>query len=496
MPIVHAVVTPHHGIANLPAFTFQTRVFHDVPERVIYADGGTYVRSGVSAAAITVHDGVNPTPNEEHSLYVADSTNNICEYIAFIAALRYVASRPARHTLIIVDSKLVITQVTGQAKCRNPHLKPLLQQAQAAYAAVSPTTTLAHMLRDLGNKADQLVTRTKNQAGGVGDQSLFVTPPSNVKRPRAAPPSVTYPNTSMFQVASHVRTSEDFINIRHFSTRSRCPTGAVDMWSNLVKQTLQQAEMATSLEERSEAVLTLILMPTVFLPLAAPRSRVEGHLRMGRPFDLASPRQSQEDAADRPTASTQATRPDDSMRVARTVTRLAYDRKLRSAVKILQQESRERDSSFEEKQEALKAKFIARSAEVLPLDSTTTNQFPSSVILKVLRKMSRNAANCIDGWNRDLAFQAISAEPSIADALGCMCAWINNGQLSDKLMQILRMGRLVAVPKPDGGIRPIVISSFFLKLTGACVLEMAKRGGANRASHTTKLRRRPSDPTH
>jgi hypothetical protein len=55
-----------------------------------------------------------------------------------------------------------------------------------------------------------------------------------------------------------------------------------------------------------------------------------------------------------------------------------------------------------------------------------------------------------------------------------MCAWINNGQLSDKLMQILRMGRLVAVPKPDGGIRPIVISSFFLKLTGACVLEMAK----------------------
>lgn len=37
-------------------------------------------------------------------------------------------------------------------------------------------------------------------------------------------------------------------------------------------------------------------------------------------------------------------------------------------------------------------------------------------------------------------------------------------------MAILKMGRLVGIPKRNGGIRPITVSGFFVKLAGALVL--------------------------
>jgi hypothetical protein len=37
---------------------------------------------------------------------------------------------------------------------------------------------------------------------------------------------------------------------------------------------------------------------------------------------------------------------------------------------------------------------------------------------------------------------------------------------------MLTTGRLVGIPKPDGGVRPIVISSIFIKMTGSCVLSL------------------------
>jgi hypothetical protein len=165
-------------------------------------------------------------------------------------------------------------------------------------------------------------------------------------------------------------------------------------------------------------------------------------------------------------------RPDE--RLAKAVTRLALDRKFKSAVKLVMQDAERTDSSFEEKVEQLSRKFPPRAAPVASLTAERTTPFPSEVVLKVLQKMSRNSSTCIDTWTKDLLWQAVEIDRSIADDVGVLCAYINDGLFDENAMEIVRLGRLVAIPKPDGGVRPVVVSSFFAKFTGACVLETSK----------------------
>jgi hypothetical protein len=339
--------------------------------------------------------------------------------------------------------------------------------------------TIAHMLREHINKADEVVHRTKLQAHGEGDQTLFVLPPQVPARStRVSLRPVTYPNMSLHRIAEIIKTPEDFVRIRRFTSRSRCPQGVVPAWANLVKETLQRAANATSDAERNLAVKTFLLLPTVFLPVAAPRSRVESHIQRGCPFDITQRMQQNRDAAAAAASTTDAAPvkppvpPEE--RLARAVTRLALDRKLRSAVKLMQQDSRQADSSFEEKVATLREKFIPRRADVTPLKAEPTLAFPRNIVYKVVSKMSRNAATCIDGWTRDLMMQAIIVDPSLADLLGQLCGYINDNVLMPEVMRLIRMGRLVAVPKSDGGVRPVVISSFLAKVTGSCVLQTAK----------------------
>jgi hypothetical protein len=88
--------------------------------------------------------------------------------------------------------------------------------------------------------------------------------------------------------------------------------------------------------------------------------------------------------------------------------------------------------------------------------------------------MPRQAAPCIDRWNSRLLMQAIELQPEIADCFGTICANINDGKFGPRAMDIIRLGRLVGIPKEGGGIRTITLSSFLAKLTGALVWDAAK----------------------
>jgi hypothetical protein len=143
-------------------------------------------------------------------------------------------------------------------------------------------------------------------------------------------------------------------------------------------------------------------------------------------------------------------------------------------------------------------------------------------VYETLKKMPKDAACAIDGWTRNLLMSAITVDHSIAEDLGVILAMIasttqhaeaprqqqqqqeqqqqnqnqnfrnnaarqnnnNNNKTNSKetwcryfdelTMEMLRAARLVGIPKPDGkSYRPIVVSSFFSKLTGACLLRRA-----------------------
>jgi hypothetical protein len=114
------------------------------------------------------------------------------------------------------------------------------------------------------------------------------------------------------------------------------------------------------------------------------------------------------------------------------------------------------------------------------------NIINKTVIIKTVNKMSKHAATAIEGWNRNLMMTALTANNMIADDLGVIAAMIatshttkedyNNHNFvyfTREVMDMVRAGRLVGIPKPEGGMRPIVIGSFFAKLTGSAILQRA-----------------------
>ena len=87
-----------------------------------------------------------------------------------------------------------------------------------------------------------------------------------------------------------------------------------------------------------------------------------------------------------------------------------------------------------------------------------------------MTKLNANAATCIDGWTKALLKGCMEYDAEIAEMFGIIMAWINDSLFDGCTMEMLRCGRLVAVLKKDGGIRPITVSSVFLKLLGNGIL--------------------------
>jgi hypothetical protein len=147
------------------------------------------------------------------------------------------------------------------------------------------------------------------------------------------------------------------------------------------------------------------------------------------------------------------------------------DHKLRNAVKILQSEKRAAD--HEKDVASLREKIIDRVSALAPTVPNAVCPISGTLVQKSLSKIGRGAAAAIDAWSRDLMSAAIAVDPTISEDLGVILTWIMEQGYTTLALDIVRASRLVAINKPDGGSRPITISSFLLKLLGICVLTRA-----------------------
>ena len=231
-------------------------------------------------------------------------------------------------------------------------------------------------------------------------------------------------------------------------------------WVNIVRGTMESIVNATSQISRDKAFLRLLTLPHLFLPFAVPDRRILPHIVSGKAFAMTPP-------APRP----QHDAPTADQRLANTITRLAKDSKLRSAVRILQQDAKSDDTTFEQKIEQMQQKFPQATQPYTPTTQPhCTPCFHPEQVKRCVAKLSKQAATCIDGWTRQLIEQAIEIDPNIASLVGQICTWINDSAFGQFPMDCLRIGRGVAYPKKEGGVRPIVLSSTWIKLTGTLVM--------------------------
>lgn len=91
----------------------------------------------------------------EHAERLGSATNNVAEYTALVRALGRAHELAARRLAIFSDSELMVKQMNGEYRVKNPDLKELYDEARllSRYFA---SVTLAHIRRAENKRADQL----------------------------------------------------------------------------------------------------------------------------------------------------------------------------------------------------------------------------------------------------------------------------------------------------------------------------------------------------
>lgn len=89
----------------------------------IYTDGASRGNPGNAAWAFVIVDTIiNKIIHRDTGLIAGTATNNDAEYTAIIEALRTADKNNITEVTLFSDSEIVIRQLTGQYKCKEPRL--------------------------------------------------------------------------------------------------------------------------------------------------------------------------------------------------------------------------------------------------------------------------------------------------------------------------------------------------------------------------------------
>ncbi|TMK65315.1 MAG: ribonuclease HI family protein [Actinobacteria bacterium] len=124
---------------------------------VVACDGGARGNPGPAAIGAVVFDASDPAlPLAAVSERIGVTTNNVAEYRAVIAGLEAAREFPSRGVRVRSDSMLVIRQLEGVWRVKQPHLRPLHASASALLGEWE-RVELEHVPRALNADADALV---------------------------------------------------------------------------------------------------------------------------------------------------------------------------------------------------------------------------------------------------------------------------------------------------------------------------------------------------
>lgn len=129
----------------------------------VYTDGAARGNPGPAAIGIVVEDDTGRSVYES-SRTIGVRTNNEAEYLAFLAALQYLKESRVTEADFYLDSELVVRQLLGQYRVKEPRLQSLHAQATMLLNAV-PNRTIRHIPRARNARADELANEALDAEG-------------------------------------------------------------------------------------------------------------------------------------------------------------------------------------------------------------------------------------------------------------------------------------------------------------------------------------------
>jgi ribonuclease HI len=130
---------------------------------VHYTDGASRGNPGDAGAGVLICD-AEGNVLDEVSVYLGRTTNNVAEYRALILGLDRARRLGARSVRVVSDSELMVRQMNGLYRVRNPGIAPLYERARALAGAFE-TFRIEHVLRGRNARADELANRGIDRRG-------------------------------------------------------------------------------------------------------------------------------------------------------------------------------------------------------------------------------------------------------------------------------------------------------------------------------------------
>jgi len=122
---------------------------------LIYTDGWARFNPGPAGIGVFIAD-ENGKPLERRHKYLGIATNNQAEYQWALHGIRRGIELGATEIELRMDSNLVIEQLSGNFKIKNPELKIIFSEIQELLRNWTGKIQYIHIRRELNKEADRL----------------------------------------------------------------------------------------------------------------------------------------------------------------------------------------------------------------------------------------------------------------------------------------------------------------------------------------------------
>lgn len=131
---------------------------------VIYTDGASRGNPGLSSYGFSIKD-VRGKVIYEEGKYIGIKTNNFAEYSAVLSALGWAGKHLKKEEIeidFLMDSKLVVEQLSGRFKIKSRNLIPLINQIRQLELQFN-RISYRHIPRESNKIADALANKALDE---------------------------------------------------------------------------------------------------------------------------------------------------------------------------------------------------------------------------------------------------------------------------------------------------------------------------------------------
>ena len=126
-----------------------------------HVDGGSRGNPGPAGYGVRIERQDGTVVELKESLGIA--TNNVAEYNGLLAALRWAIANGVSRLHVRSDSELLVKQMKGEYRVKNPGLQPLYEDARALVRRIGQVR-FEHVRREMNTDADRLANEAMDDA--------------------------------------------------------------------------------------------------------------------------------------------------------------------------------------------------------------------------------------------------------------------------------------------------------------------------------------------